>query len=366
MLNPKINLAKNLFIAPEMKPTRDGYGRGVLEIGEKNDKVVVLCCDLSESTRSLWFKEKFPERFIEMGIQEQNMAGVAAGLAQEGYIPFISSYSVFSPGRNWDQIRVSICYNNVPVKIMGAHSGISVGPDGATHQALEDIAITRVLPRMTVIAPCDAEETRKAVISCANVNGPVYIRFAREKTPVMTTSKSPFKIGRAEIFAHGRDVTIIAAGPLVYEALLAARSLASGEFGASDTSSAQMKATVNANIGKISAEVINVHTIKPLDIKTIVSSVKKTGCAVCVEEHQINGGLGGAVAEELAKEFPVPIEFIGMQDTFGESGAPDELLESYGMKSKNIIEAALKAMKRKNHNGAGFFYAHPRQKIERA
>lgn len=324
--NNNKKLSKKIFSTPDMVPIRDGYGKGVVELGEKDLRVVVLCCDLTESTRSLWFAEKFPERFIEMGIQEQNMAGVAAGMAQEGYIPFISSYAVFSPGRNWDQIRVSICYNNVPVKIMGAHAGISVGPDGATHQALEDIASTRVLPNMTVIVPCDAEEARKATVACVDMDGPVYIRFAREKTPVVTTKSTPFKIGRAEIFAIGRDVTIIACGPLVYEALIAAREL---------------------KAKKINAEVINCHTIKPIDTATIVTSVKKTKCVVTVEEHQVTGGLGGAVAEVLAKNFPVPIEFVGMPDCFGESGEPDELLQKYGMKSKNIIEAALKVVARK-------------------
>jgi transketolase len=325
MVNPGAKLSRHLFTEPEQKPVRDGYGTGLVKLGETNEKVVVLCCDLSESTRSQWFQEKFPKRFIEMGIQEQNMSGVAAGLAQEGFIPFTSSYAVFSPGRSWDQIRVSVCYNNVHVITAGGHTGVSVGPDGATHQALEDIAIMRVLPHMTVVVPCDAVEAEKATIAAADLSGPVYIRFAREKTPVITTAASPFKVGRAEVLWKGTDVTIVAAGPLVYEALVAAKML--------------------SNKG-VSAEVINCHTVKPLDIKTITESVKKTKCLVTVEEHQIMGGLGSVVAEGLAQTFPVPQEFIGMPDTFGQSGQPDELLAKYGMKAADIVKACLKVMKR--------------------
>lgn len=320
------HLAKNIFTQPAMIPTRDGYGNGVVEAGEKNEKVVVLCCDLAESTRSLWFKEKFPTRFIEVGVAEQNMAGIAAGLAQEGFIPFMSSYAVFSPGRNWDQIRVSICYSQNNVKIIGAHAGISVGPDGATHQALEDIAIMRALPTMVVLAPCDVEETRKAVHAAVAYKGPVYIRFAREKTPVMTTAKTPFAIGKANVFASGEDVTIIACGPLVYEALVAARDL--------------LKKGVRA-------EVISCPSIKPLDRATILKSVKKTRAVVTVEEHQVQGGLFGAVAELLSCDLPVPVMPVGMPDTFGESGTPDELLEQYGMKAKNIAVAVKNVLKKK-------------------
>lgn len=320
------HLAENIYSKPDMLPTRDGYGHGVVEAGEKNDKVVVLCCDLTESTRSLWFKERFPERFIEVGVAEQNMAGIAAGLAQEGYIPFMSSYAVFSPGRNWDQIRVSISYSNNNVKIIGAHAGISVGPDGATHQALEDIAIMRALPNMVVLAPCDAQEARKAIHAAVAYAGPVYIRLTREKTPVMTTSKTPFAIGTANVFVSGgTDVTIIGCGPLVYEALVAAREL-------------EKKG--------VHAEVINCPSVKPLDRATILKSVKKTGCVVTVEEHQVHGGLFGAVSELLAQEYPVPIIPIGMPDTFGESGQPDELLQKYGMKSKHIIAAVKKVLKK--------------------
>ncbi len=322
-------LIQNLFAKdiPQL-PTRNGYGEGVVAAGKKDSNVVVLCCDLTESTRSQAFKDAFPDRFVEIGVAEQNMIGVAAGMALEGKIPFCSSYAVFNPGRNWDQIRVSVCYNKANVKIVGAHSGISVGPDGATHQALEDIAITRVLPNMTVIAPCDAVETKKATLAAAKLKGPVYLRFAREKTPVFTTDKTPFTIGVANVLKQGKDVTIVACGPLVYEALVAAKNLESG-------------------ISNIDCEVINCHTIKPIDIKTIVKSVKKTGCVVTVEEHQITGGLGGAVAEVLAKYCPAPIEMIGMPDTFGQSGEPNELLAEYGMTSKDIIKAVKKVLKRK-------------------
>ncbi len=320
------HLASNLLSKPEYALTRDGYGHGVVEAAEKDPHIAVLCCDLTESTRSHWFRDKFPERFIEVGVAEQNMAGIAAGMAAEGYIPFISSYAVFSPGRNWDQIRVSLCYSNTNVKVMGAHAGISVGPDGATHQALEDMAIMRVLPNMVVLAPCDMEETRKAIHAAALYNGPVYIRFAREKTAVMTTAKSPFAIGKAEVFAQGTDVTIVACGPLLYEALHAAQLL--------------LKHGVHA-------EVINMPSLKPFDEKTLLTSVKKTGCVVTVEEHQIIGGLFGAVAETLAQSHPVPIVPVGMHDSFGQSGTPDELLELYGMRAQNIVAAARAAIKKR-------------------
>ena len=318
-LNPKL-FSKDV----EMIPTRNGYGDGVVEAGRANPNVVVLCCDLVESTRSLPFAQAFPQRFFEMGVAEQNMAGVGAGMAATGKIPFISSYAVFSPGRNWDQIRVSIAYSNLNVKIMGAHSGISVGPDGATHQALEDIAIMRVLPNTVVLAPCDAYEARKAVLAAAKYVGPVYIRFAREKTPVITRPSTPFEIGKAVVLREGSDVTLIACGPLVYEALLAAEQLSKRG---------------------IDAEVINCPSIKPLDKKTILKSVQKTGAAVTVEEHQTTGGLFGAIAEFLSQTNPVPIIPVGMDDTFGESGTPEELLKKYGMKAANIVAATQKILK---------------------
>lgn len=315
-----------MFPTVEKKPTRDGYGQALLELGESNPDVVVLTADLAESTRVLSFQEKFPERFVECGVAEQNMMGVAAGLALAGKIPFVSSYAVFSPGRSWDQLRVSVCYSKANVKIAGAHTGLSVGPDGATHQALEDLAITRVLPELTVIAPCDAEETRKCTLAAAEHKGPVYFRFAREKTPVMTIKETPFKIGKANICREGYDVTLIACGPMLHAALMASEKLAAKG---------------------IEAEVINCHTIKPLDTKTIIDSIKKTHCAVAIEDHQITGGLFGAVAETVSMKYPVPLEAVGVRDTFGESGTPDELAEKYGLTEKEVFKAALKAISRK-------------------
>jgi transketolase len=294
-------LTKDLYQKNKLKqkPTRDGYGEGLVELGKMNENVVVLCADLTGSTRSKMFKDVFPDRFIEMGIAEQNMMGVAAGLALTGKIPFVSTYAVFCPGRNWDQLRISVAYNQANVKLTGAHSGVSVGADGATHQGLEDIAITRCLPNMTVIAPCDYLETKKATIAAGKMKGPVYLRFAREATAVFTTERTPYEIGRAQIFRKGKDVSIIACGPTVHEALLAAHELEKE---------------------KISVEVLNNHTIKPMDEKTILASVKKTGAVVTAEDHQVMGGMGSAVAEVLAKNHPVPLEMIGIQDRFGESG----------------------------------------------
>jgi len=310
----------------EKRPTRDGYGEALLELGAANPDVVVLTADLAESTRALPFGQKYPDRFIECGVAEQNMLGVAAGLALAGKIPFVSSYAVFSPGRNWDQLRVSVCYSKANVKIAGAHTGVSVGPDGATHQALEDLALTRVLPGLVVMAPCDAEETRKCTLAAAAYIGPVYFRFAREKTPVMTVKETPFEIGKAYVCREGCDVTLIACGPLLHAALMAAEELARKG---------------------IEAEVINCHTLKPLDVKTLTQSIKKTHCAVTVEEHQIAGGLFGAVAEALSRAYPVPIEPVGMPDTFGESGDPDALLAKYGLTERTIVSAAIKTIRRK-------------------
>lgn len=330
-LNAKLN--QKIFEKDiEQKPTRDGYGKGLVIVGEQNKNVVVLCADLTESTRSHWFKEKFPERFFEMGVAEQNMAAMAAGLGVSGKIPFISSYAVFSPGRNWEQIRTTIAYNDSNVKIGGAHAGVSVGPDGATHQAIEDIATMRAMPNMKVIVSCDAIEAEKATIAAAQIWGPVYLRFAREKTPVMTTTETPFVPGKAEIFwnpsASGKkpQVAIIGCGPVLYNALQAAKELEEEGIG---------------------AIVLNNHTIKPIDDKKIIELAKKCGAIVTVEEHNILGGLGGAVAEVLAKNYPTPMEFIGMQDCFGESGKPDELIEKYGMGVESIVKAAKRAIKRK-------------------
>ena len=319
MKNSFQHLIKNLK-DPKLIPTRNGYGDALLELGKTNPKVVVLTGDLAESTRVDKFGQQFPDRFFECGVAEQNMMGVAAGLAIEGKIPFVSSYAVFSPGRNWDQLRVNVCYNNTNVKIAGAHTGVSVGPDGATHQALEDIAITRVLPNLVVIAPLDAEETRKATIAAADYSGPVYFRFAREKTPVITTTKSPFIIGKANTLKTGKDITIIGAGPVLLNGLYAALEL-------------EKKG--------ISVEVINLHTIKPLDKETILNSAQKTKKIITIEEHQINGGLGSAVAEYLAETYPVPVKRLGMPDTFGESGQPEELIQKYGMDQKTITKTII-------------------------
>lgn len=322
MLAEKLYQPKGL----EKIPTRNGYGKGLVELGKDNPNVVVLSADLTESTRSHYFKEKFPERFIEVGIAEQNMLGIAAGLALSGKVPFVSTYSVFCPGRSWDQLRVSVCYNKANVKLTGAHSGISVGPDGATHQGLEDIAITRCLPNLTVISPCDYLETKKATIAAGNTQGPVYLRFTREATPVFTTSETSFKIGKAEIFKSGSDITIVGCGPLVFEALLAAHELE--------------KENINV-------EVINNHTIKPLDKDTIITSLKKTRALVTVEEHQVMGGMGSAVAEMVAQEFPVPVKMLGIQDRFGESGKPEELLHKFELTHPFIIQAVKNILTRK-------------------
>ncbi len=310
-----------------MVPTRNGYGEALLELGETNPQVVVLTADLAESTRVLDFGKKYPDRFIECGVAEQNMMGIAAGLAACGKIPFVSSYAVFSPGRSWDQLRVSVGYSNLPVKIAGAHTGVSVGPDGATHQALEDIAITRVLPNMTVVVPCDSIETKKATLASVQINGPVYFRFAREKTPVITKPESRFEIGRAEIvIEHGHDAAIIACGPLLYQAMVAADEL--------------QKENIHVSV-------VNNHTIKPIDAPTIMKVARNCGAVVTVEEHQIMGGMGSAVAECLATHFPVPIEFIGMPNTFGQSGEPNELLQKYGMTVVSIKNAVKDILRRK-------------------
>lgn len=321
------HLAKTLFRDSQpLEPTRDGYGKGLLEAGEKNPDIVVLTGDLKESTRTLWFEERFPDRFIEMGIAEQNMVAVATGLSFEGKIPFVATYAVFCPGRCWDQIRISVCYQHANVKLSGAHAGVSVGPDGATHQALEDIAITRVLPGMTVFVPCDAEEARKATRAAAKIVGPVYLRFARHKTPKFTTPKTPFLPGKALALTDGRDVTVIGCGPIVYNALAAAAQLAGKGVG---------------------VRVLNMATVKPLDADAIVRAARETGGIVTAEEHQVHGGLGGAVAEVLTRHHPVPQEFVAMPDHFGESGTPEELLQKYGMDTDAIVQAIHRVLKRK-------------------
>lgn len=320
-MNYKIKDQNSINTGIKQLACRDGFGEAILELGKKDKKVVVVSADLAESTRCLEFGKKYQDRFFEVGVAEQNMAGVAAGLALEGLTPFICSFAVFSPGRNWEQIRVSVCYNQANVKIVSSHAGLNVGEDGATHQALEDIALMRVLPNMTVIAPCDFEETKKAVMAAAKMKGPVYIRFGREKCPVITTKQSKFQIGKADILKQGKDVTIIACGPMVAEALKAAEELAKQ---------------------KISAEVINCHTIKSIDKATIIKSAKKTGKVITIEEHQVNGGLGSAVAEVLSQNYPVPMKIIGMPDKFGESGTAKQLLDKYHLNFKEIINVVKK------------------------
>lgn len=330
-LNPKAKLVKDILELDklEQKPTRDGYGLGLVRAGDAYPNVVALCADLTESTRTDAFAKKYPERFVEMGVAEQNMASVASGLAAAGKLPYISSYAMFSPGRNWEQIRTTICYNDRHVIIAGAHAGVSVGPDGATHQAIEDIAITRPIANMTVIAPCDAHEAEKATFAAAAYPGPVYIRFTREKTPVFTTPETPFEIGKAYVVwepAGTPDVAIIACGPLVHNAILVASELS----------------------GKgVDVLVVNNHTVKPMDEETIIAAAKVAGTVVTVEEHQVIGGMGSAVAEVLAKNYPVPMEFIGVQNRFGESGTPAELIEKFGMGINHIKEAVKKVLQRK-------------------
>lgn len=315
---------KLIFPSTEEKGCRDGFGDALVELGAENPVVIALTADLSESTRVEPFAKKFPERFIEVGVAEQNMMGLAAGLALAGKIPFLASYAVFSPGRSWDQFRVSVCYSNTNVKVIGAHAGISVGADGATHQALEDLAMTRVLPNLVIISPCDYQETFKAVKAAATRPGPVYIRFGREKTPTFTTTDTPFEIGKANLLQSGTDVTVFATGPLVYQALVAADELKD-----------------------ISCEIINIHTLKPLDVAAVMLSARKTNAVVTVEEHQIIGGLHGAISECLAQNYPVPIEPVGMPNLFGESGTPEELLEKYGMSVAAIKSAVQKVLSRK-------------------
>ena len=328
MLNPDAKLAENLFDKPAMASTREGFGKGVVEAGTADERVVVLTADLAESTQAHHFQKAFPERFIQVGVAEQNMVTVAAGMANYGKIPFITSYAAFSPGRNWEQIRTTVALNNVPVVVNGMHAGVSVGPDGATHQALEDIALMRTLPRFTVISACDSEEGRKATLAAAQLGKPVYMRWARDKTPIMTTAETPFEIGKAQVFWKGKapQVAVFATGHLVHNALLAAREL-------------EKEGTA--------VTVVNVHTIKPLDEETILREAKAAGAVVSVEEHQIAGGLGSAIAEVLARQNPLPMEFVGAHDTFGQSGEPKELIEHYKMGVSHIVAAVKKASQRK-------------------
>lgn len=310
----------------EFALTRQGWADGLIELGNTNPNIVVLDADLSKSTLTCQFKDKFPDRFFDIGIAEQNMINIAGGFSLTGFIPFVTTYGVFVSGRAWEQIRTTTCINNLNVKLGGAHGGVSVGPDGATHQALEEISIMRCLPNMTLVVPSDYHETKKAVLASVKINGPVYIRFGREKVPVVTKADTPFEIGKAILMEEGSDVTIIACGAMVAEALNAKDALQEKD---------------------ISAEIINLHTIKPIDKEAIIKSVKKTGALVTAEEHQVMGGMGSAVLEVVAQEFPVPAEMVGIQDSFGESGTPDELMIKYGCKFSDIVEKAEKVLKRK-------------------
>lgn len=332
-LNLKVKLVENILDLKslEQAPTRAGYGEGLVCAADENPQVVALCADLMESTRTEAFVKKYPERFVEMGVAEQNMASVAAGMALMGKIPYISSYAMFSPGRNWEQIRTTICYNEANVKICGAHTGVSVGPDGATHQAIEDIALMRPIANMQVFAPCDAREAKKITYAIAKIDSPCYVRYGREKTPVFTTDATPCEIGKAQVFwmELGRtrpDVAIIACGALVHNAILAAAELEKEGM-------------------KI--RVINNPSIKPMDEETIIKAAHDAKAVVTVEEHQIAGGMGSAVAEVLARNYPVPMEFIGMQNQFGESGEPQQLIEHFGMDVSSIKSAVKKVISRK-------------------
>jgi len=325
----KNKIIKNEIKMPEiLSSCRDGFGEGILEIAKKNKNVVALTADLKPSLKLTKFEKELPNQFFDLGISEQNMMSAAAGMCINNKIPFVTSFAVFNPGRNWDQLRVSVCYSNSNVKIIGSHAGLTTGEDGATHQALEDIAITRVLPNITVIVPCDKEETKKATIAAAKYKGPVYIRFSREKSLEITNKKTKFEIGKANTIKTGKDITIIATGITVQFALEAEKIL--------------KKQNISTNI-------INLHTIKPLDKNTILKYAKKTNCILTIEEHQKIGGMGSAIAEFLIETYPIPIEIIGVEDTFGESGKGYELLEKYKISTKEIIKRSKILIKRKEN-----------------
>ncbi|MFA5095283.1 MAG: transketolase C-terminal domain-containing protein [Candidatus Paceibacterota bacterium] len=331
MLNPKLKLNPKIFNSDcEQEPIRKGFGQGLVLAGENEKNVIGLCADLTESTQMNLFAEKFPKRFIEMGVAEQNLVTVASGMAAMGKIPFCASFAIFSPGRNWEQIRTTIAYNNRPVKIVGSHTGISVGEDGGSHQALEDIALMRVLPNMDVISPCDAGEAKKATLALVKTGKPAYLRLAREKTPIITTEETPFEIGKAQIYwlpdTGLAQVGIIVTGNLIYRAMLAAKELeAKG----------------------IKAKVMNLSSINPIDKEAIISLAKETKAIITVEDHQIAGGMGSAVAEVLAQNYPVSMEFIGVHNNFGQSGTSNELIKHYKMEVSDIILAVEKILKRK-------------------
>lgn len=322
MIDASAKLVPDPFSAElEKKATRDGFGAGVVEAAKKDERVVVLCGDLSESTRAEWFEKEFPERFIEVGVAEQGMATVASGMAAIGKIPFIASYAAFNPGRNYEQIRTTAALNRMPVKIMGMHAGVSVGPDGATHQMLEDLALMRVLPRMTVLNPCDAEEARKAVVAAAATSDTTYIRFGRSKVPVFTTRGTPFEIGKALTLwtSDKPKVALLGTGSMSYNALCAARAL---------------------EADGIECLVLHVATAKPLDEDAILCAARAAGCVVTIEEHQVAAGFGSAVAELLSSKFPTKIGFVGIHDKFGQSGTPEELIEHYGLSPPHIVKVA--------------------------
>jgi len=313
-LNPKL-FEDNV----EQEPVRTGFGEGLLEAGKLDERVVALCADLKDSTKMADFAKEFQDRYVEIGVAEQNLVTVASGMAAMGKVPFCSSYAMFSPGRSWEQIRTTIAYNNANVKVVGSHAGVSVGPDGGTHQALEDIALMRVLPRMIVVAPCDAIEAKKATLALAKHIGPTYLRLAREKTPVITTSEAPFELGKANLLVDSDNpaVALIACGPLLYEALVASRELYKSG---------------------IETLVLNLHTIKPIDRNAVLDVARRAGRVVTIEEHQVAGGMGSAVAEILTKDHPVPMRFVGVQDQFGQSGTPKELIAHYGLDSVGILK----------------------------
>lgn len=309
-------------------PTRDGFGEELVEVGRQNDKVVVVSADLEDATRAEYFKKEFPERFFSVGIAEQDMVGMAAGLALQGFIPFVNSFAVFMTNRAYDMLRLDVCYNNTNVKVICSHAGLTVGPDGASAQCLEDFALMRVLPNMKVVCPVDTIEAKKATRLCVSERGPIYVRTSRAPFPVLTKDDDTFEIGKANVLRDGKDATIIACGLMVSEGLKAAEVL-KGEG--------------------IEVKVVNMHTIKPIDRDCVIESAKATGAIVTAEEHQIAGGLGSAVAEVVVQEYPVPMELIGVNDSFGESGSPEQLLEKYGLTEKEIARAVRDVVKKKQN-----------------
>lgn len=319
-MNPYFSVQK------EKAATREGLGEGLLLAAKKNKKIVAVTADLGGSTKLTAFRKKYPSRFIQVGVAEQNLATVASGMAHVGFIPFITSFSMFSPGRNWEQIRTTIAYNNQPVKIASTHAGLGVGEDGATHQALEDVAIMRAIPNIEIIVPCDKEQAKKAVVAAAQTKKPTYLRFFRQKTPLMTTAQTPFEIGKAQIVEQGQDIALIASGPLLYETLLASKLLAKKG---------------------ISATVVNMHTIKPLDEKTLLSVATTTKKIVTIEDHQSIGGLGSAVAEVLTEHYLIPLVRMGVKDAFGESGKPEQLYKKHRLTAEDIAHTAQKLFLKK-------------------